>query len=151
MLRSSPVSWVGVPSAIDGITGPNLDITRGHGRWVGFLVSEWRDGKCSKAFSVEFARALAYCAVDEMLYSIGHPADLDHRSCYLRRSENTSEDRRLIEIAQMTSPAREDFQPLRYLLVGLDQCVEVISTSPPTVTEHVSYDSAQEWLLRKLR
>jgi hypothetical protein len=151
MLRSSPVSWVGVPSAIDGIALPNLTITRGEGRWVGFLVSEWRAGECSKAFSVEFARALAYCAVDETLYSIGHRADLADRSCYLRRSESTPEDRRLIEIAQMTTPAREEFQPLRYLLVGLDECVEVLSASPPTVTEHGSYDSACEWLLRKLR
>ena len=145
MLADPDIRWRGVPSAIDGIRFPNVDVVGAsllNRVPVRCLVSEWRDGECLRVHSVDFPSAQAVFAVEEMLYSI-----INHREdggaydgeVYIKETDRSA----LLSKLSESDPQGRSFR--HFLLVGLNTCVEVVDTEAPVVREHSDFATAETW------
>jgi hypothetical protein len=139
------ISWRGLPSSLDGIDGPHVEIWRSDSYALRCLVSEWRNSECTRVSSVEFDDPLVVVSVEEMIYSRATSqgdCGVHYRPTYVKEAT---------ESALLAAAAAADLHDrvLRhFLLVGLSICVEVINSDGPEVKDHPTYDSAKGWALR---
>jgi len=129
-----------LPSAIDGIHFPSLEIVDGGSGYLGIVVSEWREGECKRAYALRFYPE-AYCAVDEATYSLRTPDASIDRTSYLQVAPLSPELSGLAETRSMI--VGKNITLKQYLLVGLSECLEVFSEEPPRVTSHATYEAAR--------
>jgi hypothetical protein len=145
VLPDPDIRWRGVPSTIDGIRYPNVDVVGAsllNKVPVRCLVSEWSGGECLRVHTVEFPGARVVFSVEEMLYSIINHAD-DTGSydggAYIKEADRSALLARLAE----DDPMQRQFR--HFLLVGLNTCVEIVDTDAPIVRDHEDFESAQRW------
>ncbi|AAK23704.1 hypothetical protein EIB18_09180 [Caulobacter vibrioides] len=145
MLPDPDICWRGVPSMIDGIRYPNVDVIGAsllNKVPVRCLVSEWSAGDCLRVYSVDFPGARVVFAVEEMLYSIINHDDGTGNydgGVYLKETDRSAVLARLAE----DDPMQRRFR--HFLLVGLNTCVEIVDTHEPIVRTHADYESARRW------
>lgn len=138
--RVNSPTWKVFPSIADGIRLPNLDIANAGGGDLSAIVSQWADGVCEAAYTIEF-KELAMCWIaDEQWRSMQMPGEYATAS-YLAIAERS-------EAADELNAWRGDLglSPVsHYLLIGLNAYAEVLSPSVPVVTKHADYGAAETW------
>jgi hypothetical protein len=147
MWRNLPTEWEPLSSEIDGIRSPSIEIVAGGGGRLVVLVSEWRDRVCTRIHSVEFDRPEAYCAVEEAMYSIRTNDPPLSQSTYLRAAALSSDLEGLRETRELMSGRRIELR--QYLLVGLNECLEVVCVNPPRVSTFPTYEAARTMTLHE--
>jgi hypothetical protein len=138
--RTSSVAWASLPSAIDGIEFPNITLADGGGGHLAVIVSQWSEGRCIRVHTVEFDHPEAFCAVEEATYSIlseDNPFDLRE---YLKVAKLDAHLQTLARTREMMVGKAVELN--LYLLVGLTECLEVVSSTPPRIVSHASYERA---------
>jgi len=141
------IEWKGLPSSIDGLQGPNLELVRGDSYAVRCVVSEWSDGECLRAGSIEFGDPQAFFVVEEMIYSIAYAGRQDgggyDGTTYIKEA-----DRSALKTA-VEAAGFNEHTVRHFLLAGLSTCMEVIASNAPEVRAHANYDEAMTWTRRE--
>lgn len=145
MFPDRDIFWRGIPSTIDGIRCPNVDVVGAsllNKVPVRCVVSGWSEGECLRVHTVDFPEARIVFSVEEMLYSIiNHEDDTGNYDggVYIKETDRSALLTRLAE----DDPLQRQFR--HFLLVGLNTCVEIVDTEAPVVRDHSSYDAAMAW------
>jgi hypothetical protein len=153
MTQTSPVIWEDVPSPLDGIRCPSVTIADGGMGYLALVVSECFDLGCQAMFTVDFDRPEAFSALEESICSIARPAEDVNAAyvgpVYLKRTQASDVIRAIAPTVNMMSGRTIDLW--HYLLVGMGDCLEVVTRYEPIVRRHPSFDAALTWARRSKR
>lgn len=149
MFPDTNIKWCGLPSSIDGIEGPILELVRGDSYAIRCLVSQWVNGECARVSTIEFGDPAAFFSVEEMVYSMAY-ANRENGgtydgAIYLKETSQSA-------LKAAVEAADYDHRSVRhFLLVGLSICMEVVASDDPEIKDHPSYDAAIAWVQREAK